>query len=135
MKINRRVAALAAGAALAGGTGIAACGGSSATMNGSLTVTTSSGASSFCSGASFSGGQGTQVTVIDPGSKVIGTGTLGAPRSSAANQLGCVVGTDVYKFTVTGLPGEPRYGVQISGEQGTIWFTPAELGHAILSIG
>ena len=33
------------------------------------------------------------------------------------------------------LTEQPRYGVEISGEQGTIWFTPAEVSHANLSLG
>jgi hypothetical protein len=49
--------------------------------------------------------------------------------------LGCAYEVDVYKFSVTSLPSEPRYGVQVNGEQGTIWFTPSEISDASLSLG
>jgi hypothetical protein len=104
------------------------------TMNGRLTVTTDSGQSSFCDNNSFNVDQGTQITVISPSGTMIGTSSLGPPATTS-NTLGCVEEIDVYPFQVAGLPSEPRYGVQINGEQGTIWFTPAEVSRADLSLG
>jgi hypothetical protein len=37
-------------------------------------------------------------------------------------------------FKVTGLPGEPRYGVEV-GSHGTVWFKPSQISHADLSLG
>ena len=104
-------------------------------MQGRLTVTTDSGQSSFCDNNSFNVDQGTQITVISPSGTVIGTGSLGAPATTTSNVLGCAEDIDVYPFQVAGLPSEPRYGVQINGEQETIWFTPAQVSHADLSLG
>jgi hypothetical protein len=106
-----------------------------ATMQGRLTVTTDSGQSSFCDNNSFNVDQGTQITVISPSGTVIGTGSLGAPATTTSNMLGCIEEIDVYPFQVAGLPSESRYGVQINGEQGTIWFTPAQVSRADLSLG
>ena len=105
------------------------------TMQGRLTVTTDSGQSSFCDNNSFNIDQGTQIAVTSPSGTVIGTGSLGTPATTTSDMLGCVEEIDVYPFQVAGLPSEPRYGVQINGEQGTIWFTPAEVSHADLSLG
>jgi hypothetical protein len=128
---TRLAGAAAAGVALVS----TACGSPPTTMNGTLTVTTDSGESSLCDNNSFNVDQGTQVSVVSPSGTVIGTGNLGAPATTTSNLLGCINEVDVYKFQVTGLPSEPRYGVQISGEQGTIWFTPAQVSHANLSLG
>ncbi len=126
-----RLAGAAIGVALVS----TACGSSPTTMNGTLMVTTDSGESSFCDNNSFNVDQGTQVSIVSPSGTVIGTGNLGAPATTTGNVLGCIDEVDVYKFQVTGLPSESRYGVQISGEQGTIWFTPAEVPYANLSLG
>jgi hypothetical protein len=112
-----------------------ACGSSPVTMTGKLTVMTDSGDFSFCDNNSFNVGQGSQVTVVSPSGTVIGTGGLNAPATTTSDMLDCVYEVDVYKFQVTGLPSESRYGVQVNGEQGTIWFTPAEISDANLSLG
>jgi hypothetical protein len=104
-------------------------------MDGSLTVTTDTGTSSFCDNNSYNVAQGTQVTVMSPSGTVIGTADLSAPATTTGSLLGCIEEIDVYKFKVAGLPGEQRYGVQISGESGTIWYNPNQLPHADLSLG
>ncbi len=73
------------------------------------------------------------MTVIAPNQSVIGTGDLHSVRSSAQTILGCVEGTEVFRFRVTGLPGEPRYGVQIATVPGTIWIAPAEDAQVVIS--
>ena len=105
-------------------------------MHGTLTVSQTSGSSSFCQGSNVTDpGQGAQVTVTSPSGAVIGTGTLGSPSSTAGTMLGCVDSVEVYPFKITGLPGEPRYGVTVAGLSGTIWFTPPEVSHANLTLG
>jgi hypothetical protein len=110
-------------------------GSSPVTVAGKLTVTTDSGDYSFCDNDSYNVGQGTQVTVVSPSGTAIGTGSLSAPATTTSDMLGCAYEVDVYKFSVTSLPSEPRYGVQVNGEQGTIWFTPSEISDASLSLG
>jgi hypothetical protein len=115
---------------------IAATSAPSVTMRGTLTVSQTSGSSSFCQGSNVTDpGQGAQVTVTSPSGTVIGTGTLGNPSTAATTLIGCVESVEVYKFKVTGLPGEPRYGVTVASLSGTIWFTHAQLAHANLSLG
>jgi len=114
----------------------ATCSSPPATMDGALTVTMDSGDYSFCSNGSFNVDQGTQVGVVAPSGTVIGTGSLGGQATTTSDLgLGRIVEIDVYKFQVAGLPSEPRYGVQVSGEQGTTWFTPPQMPHANLSLG
>jgi len=111
--------------------------GPSAAMHGTLTVTTWAGDSSFCDSPSGKDpGAGAQVSVTSPSGDVVGTGELGAnPKTSTQTLLGCIESVTVYKFTVAGLPGEPRYGVLVAGLNGTIWFKPAELSRAAISVG
>jgi hypothetical protein len=105
-------------------------------MQGTLSVSQSSGTSTFCQGSDVTDpGQGAQVTVTSPSGAVIGTGALGNPSSSAGTELGCIDSLEVYPFKITGLPGEPRYGVTVAGLSGIIWFTPPQLSHANLSLG
>lgn len=107
-----------------------------ATMDGTLTVSQSTGTSTFCQGSAVTDpGEGAQVTVTSPSGAVIGTGSLGTPSTSTATLAGCSNSVEVYSFKVAGLPGEPRYGVTVASLSGTIWFTPAQLGHANLSLG
>jgi hypothetical protein len=76
---------------------------------------------------------GTQVVVVDPSSKVIGTGHLTFDAKATAifdKALGSsslLVGETFYDFTVTVPSGEARYGIQVS-HRGTIWFTPQQMG-------
>jgi hypothetical protein len=106
------------------------------TMRGTLTVSQTSGDSSFCQGSNVTDpGQAAQVTVTSPSGTVIGTGSLGSPSTTAGTVIGCVDSVEVYPFKVTGLQGEPRYGVTVANLSGTIWFAPAELAHANLTLG
>jgi hypothetical protein len=137
----RRWPWIAAGAVVAAGCtaafALTTLGGHSATMRGTLTVTTWGGDSAFCDSTSGKDpGSGAQVSVTSPSGDVVGTGELGAnPETSTQTLIGCAEEVTVYKFTVAGLPGEPRYGVLVSGLNGTIWFKPAELSRADISVG
>jgi hypothetical protein len=130
---------ITAGAFAAVGAGIALAlpSGHAATMHGTVSVTTWAGDSTFCDSPSGKDpGPGAQVTVTAPSGDVIGDGELaGNPATSTATILGCVEGVTVYKFTVAGLPAEPRYGVRVSGLDGTIWFRPAALASAGITVG
>lgn len=86
---------------------------------------------------------GTQVTVVDSNSHVIGTGTLTDDNSAAAQkaitaydteQLSLGVfgqatgsGMGVYTFTATVPSGETRYGVNIGQNRGTLWFSENQM--------
>lgn len=67
-------------------------------------------------------GGGAPVTVVGPSGTVIGTGVLSAsdPSSWGAQDA-------VYSFTVTVPAGEPRYGIQIGRDRGTVWFTAGQM--------
>ena len=65
---------------------------------------------------------GAPVTVVSPSGKVIGTGMLSPsdPASWGAQD-------SVYAFTVTVPADEPRYGIQIGRNRGTVWFTAQQM--------
>ena len=69
---------------------------------------------------------GSQVTVVDPSGKVIGTGTLSYTKAdtTAGASLQWAM---VYGFTVTVPTGEARYGIQVGHGRGTVWFTPQQM--------
>jgi Protein of unknown function (DUF2510) len=85
---------------------------------------------------------GTQVTVTDSSGHVIGTGTLAEDDSPAAmaaekqyDQLqlslgalgGGGPGMSIYTFTATVPGGEPRYGIAIGQNRGTVWFSQSQM--------
>jgi hypothetical protein len=135
---------LAAGAALALGIALAVteCGGGdgSFTAHGTDTVMVNPLNGQNVQEAYPDMTAGAQVTVTDSSGKVIGTGTLasdpgatlrsarmlaaGIPGTSAGTYLGWVA---VYSFTVTVPGGQPRYGIEIGHNRGTVWFTPAQM--------
>ena len=66
---------------------------------------------------------GAQVTVTDPGGKVVGSGTLGTwTRTHVSADAVTGFACDM-PFTMTGVPAEQRYGFRINGVPGTIWMT------------
>lgn len=76
---------------------------------------------------------GTQVVVVDPSGKVIGTGQLSYDAKATAvfnkalgSAASLVGGETFYDFTVTVPSGESRYGIEVS-HRGTIWFTPEQM--------
>jgi hypothetical protein len=92
---------------------------------------------------------GTQVIVVNSSGKVIGTGSLtynAAAVQAADKQFAAALpGTpasmystwiEAFGFTATVPGGQPRYGIQVSGQPGTVWFTPAEMRKGpVLSLG
>lgn len=113
----------------------AACSSSPAPVTIRGTLTPSSAASSvFGSGVNGTAyasctaakpGPGTQVTVTDPSGKVIGTGTLGQWNRDTGKASGVTAYRCDMPFTVSGVPAEPRYGLQVAGVTGTSWVTSA----------
>ncbi len=71
---------------------------------------------------------GSQVTVTDSASHVIGTGTLSLASGSPAE--------DHYTFSVRLPAGQPRYGISIGHDRGTVWFSEKRMRAApALSLG
>ena len=66
---------------------------------------------------------GTQVTVTDPSGKVIGTAALGTWSTTRVSAAGLTLYTCRMPFTMTGVPGEQRYGFEINNVPGKIWMT------------
>lgn len=62
---------------------------------------------------------GSQVTVIDSASHVIGTGSLNATSTTTL--------MDKYSFRVRVPGGEARYGIEIGHDRGTDWFSEKEM--------
>lgn len=132
MKRNSKISVAAAGVLIAAGAAAGCSGGP-----GSITA---HGTVQDCTGA-LSGGD--QVTVADPGGKVLGSGSLTEDNSQQAasaekiydetqlplGELGAdTSGMTIYDFTVTGLPGGgARYGISAGNGHNAVWFTPAEM--------
>jgi len=65
---------------------------------------------------------GTEVTVVSSSGTVIGSGSL-----SEADASSWTTWSAAYSFTVTVPSGEPRYGIQIGHDRGTVWFTQQQM--------
>lgn len=105
--------------ALIVGLGLTACGGgSTSTIHGTVAPSSTTASVlgitadtySGCAGASPQ--PGTQVTVIDPSEKVIGNATLGTWSHAHFAISGVQDYLCIMPFTMTGVAGEPRYGLQ-----------------------
>lgn len=108
-----------AGPAVVLAASLAACSTNSATLHGRVTpasaLPTHRQAQVECT--TLMPSPGTQVTVADPGGKIIGTGDLGTCQVIKVKAgYRCAEA-----FTVTGLPAEPRYGLAVSGIVSTLW--------------
>jgi hypothetical protein len=72
---------------------------------------------------------GSQVTVTDSASHVIGTGTLSLASGSSPAE-------GDYTFSVRVPAGQPRYGISIGHDRGTLWFSENKMrAGAALSLG
>lgn len=104
---------------------LAGCGGGSQiTAHGTEDVTVSPGSGMTVQDAFPDVTNGSQVTVVDPSGKVIGTGTLSYAKGDTGAAIQWAM---AYDFTVTVPGGETRYGIQIGHDRGTVWFTPAQM--------
>jgi hypothetical protein len=119
--------ALAVAAVLVLAVAVAACGSGSpsVTIHGQVLPARADGVPAtsygFCSEGSPSPGD--QVTVSDPGGKVIGIATLGTWNHTRATVDGVTVYPCLMPFTMKGVPGEQRYGFGINNVPGKIWVT------------
>ena len=102
----------------------AACGGGQLTVHGAEDVSVSPGSGMTVQQAFPDITSGSQVTVVDPSGKVIGTGTLAYAKGDATAALQWEM---AYVFTVTVPAGEARYGIQVGHGRGTVWFTPQQM--------
>jgi len=79
---------------------------------------------------------GAQVVVTSPSGRVVDTGTLAGGTDGAADSGSGAVGQCSYPFTLTITLGQPRYGIAIGHNRGTIWFTPDQMRNGpVLSLG
>jgi hypothetical protein len=77
---------------------------------------------------------GTQVVLTNPSGKVLDASALGGGTDAPGGSGG--VGQCNYPFTVRMIPGQPRYGITIGQNRGTVWFTPANMKNGpVLSLG
>jgi hypothetical protein len=65
---------------------------------------------------------GSEVTVVDPSGKVIGSSYLVASDPTSWGPQDAV-----YSFTVTVPDGESRYGIEIGHNRGTAWFSARQM--------
>ncbi len=119
--------ALGASAALAG------CGGgpSPVTIHGSVSPAEASSLTlplSYSECSEESPSPGDQVTVTDPGGKVIGSATLGIWEHGSATADGITAYGCLEPFTMRDVPAEPRYGFSINTVPGVIWVTNVSHG-------
>ena len=120
-------------AAVAGvlGLAMAGCGGgSTSTVNGQVTPSGSASAlglggdtQAYTECSNDTPTPGTQVTVTDPGGKVIGNASLGLWSHATISQSGLTLYTCNMPFTMKDVPAEPRYGFVINNVPGKIWIT------------
>lgn len=113
--------------------GCSSGGAPAATVNGTVTPSSPSGvtavfgrginATTYAGCAKASPAPGTQITVIDPSGKVIGTGTLGRWVDTSVTARGLKVYQCDMPFTISNVPSEQRYGFAINGVPGTMWET------------
>ena len=78
---------------------------------------------------------GTQITVVDASSKVIGNSTLATWSHKTATSGGLTMYPCWEPFTIKVPSGESRYGFQIAGVPGTIWTTNVRQPGGVLSGG
>lgn len=114
------IAVLAIGGAAAGfavaGTGTAR----PLTVYGSMTIDYESCSSAAADYPDI--GDGTQVVITDPAGTVVATSALGTGGPVPGPMGGCN-----YPFTAAVVAGQPRYGVTIGRDRGTVWFTAAQM--------
>jgi len=145
MKLNRIAAAAVLAATVSG------CGGASTETMRGVVVTDNPGSSGGSSGCfipdwpgpgEFSPDISTlQVVVHAPSGTVIGTASLGQPsiKPLPGSLLpGSTPGYEqcFYPFRISGLPAEPRYGVQLSPSNlGTVWVNQSGIHKVIFNKG
>jgi len=123
MNAPRIARALALPAAALAVITIAGCGGpGTSTIHGTVTPSGPGIANAYGFCSEDNPAPGGQVTVSDPGGKVIGTGTLGTWSHAHFTSYGTTEYTCTMPFAMKGVPAEQRYGFAVNGVPGKIWF-------------